>query len=358
MSDYIPLSLRLRPQYFRDFVYNEPIILILKNMIQQNRVPSSIMFSGGRGIGKTTLARILSRAINCTGRGKDYEPCGKCDSCKESLQGIHPDIIEIDGATHSGIDDVRKILEQAMHSPMLGEKKIFIIDEAHNLNRSVASFDAMLKILEEPPESVIWLFCTTAKSKFPETIKSRMVALDLRMVPTSILATYITKVLNAEDTSIDTDQVAPVVANLAGNSVRDALTLLEKVIPYCNEKGWSRGAVIEAVGAFDVVKVPDLLHMLGQRSSGGLWALLDQILESGVDAEVLFEAVTKIINNLMTISLGGTVEGSEVYFPLMDNFPVPRVIYLSNIILKRARDLQVVTNQKMVMQMLALELCV
>jgi DNA polymerase-3 subunit gamma/tau len=362
MADYQPLALKLRPQFFKDFIYNEPIILILKNMILKNQIPNGIIFSGTRGIGKTTLARILARSLNCEKRkAKEFEPCGKCPSCKESVEGTHPDIIEIDGATHGNIEDIRHILDQAAHTPMMGEKKIFIVDEAHNLGRSQASWDALLKILEEPPEHVVWIFCTTQKHKIPDVIKSRLISLDLRMVPTQVIEKYMMELLAKKDLGfgkIPTDEVAPVIASTANNSIRDALTLLEKVIPFCDEKGWSKQTVLEAIGAFDVLKIPDILGLIVQKNSAGLWAILNGILESGIEPDPLFESLTSIINNLMTIYLGGFVEQTPLFSPFMAHFTPQRIVYLCDVILKRTRDLQYSTNKKMVVQVTAMELCV
>jgi DNA polymerase III subunit gamma/tau len=362
MADYQPLALQLRPQFFKDFIYNEPIILILKNMILKDQIPNGIIFSGTRGIGKTTLARILARSLNCQDRKEtEFEPCGKCESCKESVEGIHPDILEIDGATHGNIEDIRKILDQAVHTPMMGLKKIFIVDEAHNLGRSQASWDALLKILEEPPEHVVWVFCTTQKHKIPDVIRSRLVSLDLRMVPTKIIEKYIMEILAKKDLGfgkIPTYDVAPIIANTANNSIRDGLTLLEKVMPYCDEKGWSKQTVLEAIGSFDSLKIPDILGLIVQKNSAGLWATLNTILESGIEAEPLFEALTSIINNLMTIYLGGFVEQSALFTPFMSHFAPPRIIYLCDTVLKRARDLAYSSNKKMVIQVTAMELCV
>jgi DNA polymerase III subunit gamma/tau len=361
MTDYQPLALKLRPQFFKDFIYNEPIILILKNMILKSQIPNGIIFSGTRGIGKTTLARILARSLNCEKRKKtEFEPCGKCPSCKESLEGTHPDILEIDGATHGNIEDIRKILEQAAHTPMMGNKKIFVVDEAHNLGRSQASWDALLKILEEPPEHVVWVFCTTQKHKIPDVIKSRLISLDLRMVPTKIIEKYTMEILAKKDLGfgkIPTYDVAPIIANSANNSIRDALTLLEKIIPYCDDKGWSKQTVLDAIGAFDILKIPDILGLIIQHNTAGLWALLNGIMESGIEPDPLFESLTAVINNLMTIYLGGFVETSSLYTPYMSEFAPARLIYLCDIILKRTRDLQFSNNKKMVIQVASMELC-
>lgn len=357
MSEYTPLALKLRPTQFEQFIYNEPITEILKSMIINNKLPNGIVFSGTRGIGKTTLARIVARAVNCEKRKKkSAEPCGKCASCKEEF---HPDIIEIDGATHGNIDDVRKILDQAAHTPMMSDMKVFIVDEAHNLGRSQASWDALLKVLEEPPDHILWIFCTTQKSKIPDTIKSRLVSLDLRMVPTNLIDRHIgNTMMNEWDVGKDGQgEVAPVIALAAKNSIRDALTLLEKIAPYCNEKGWNKVTALEAMGSFDILKVPDMLTMITQNNSAGLWALLNQIMEAGVEPEPLFDAISSVVNDLMTLYLGGQIAAPDLYTPFMQHFIPARIIYLCDCVFKRSRDLYVSSNKKMVLQVLSMELC-
>lgn len=360
---YIPLALKHRPKTFEDFVYNEPIKSILKSMIIKQQLPNGIIFSGTRGIGKTTLARLLARSVNCEKRPKkSHEPCGSCDSCKEALQGSHPDIIEIDGATHGSIEDIRKILEQAAHTPLMGGMKIFIIDEAHNLGRSTASWDSLLKVLEEPPDHVMWIFCTTQKQKIPDTIKSRLVSLDLKMVPTNELTQYLYEILAREGldrsspANLMPEDVCKTLSLAANNSVRDALTLLEKVIPYCNEKGWTKQNAQEALGVFDLVKVPEILYLIASHQKAELWAILNSILESGVDVEELFNALARVVNDIMTIYLGGEVAQPDVYLPYMEYFPVGRIIHISDVIFKRSRDLYTSSNKKMVMQVVAIEL--
>lgn len=362
MAEYIPLALKLRPTNFNDFIYNEPIVSILESMIINNKLPNGIIFSGTRGIGKTTLARIFARSLICEKKKKkSAEPCGKCSNCKESLEGRHPDIIEIDGATHGNIDDIRRILEQAQHTPMVSDKKIFIVDEAHNLGRSAASWDSLLKMLEEPPEHVMWVFCTTAKHKIPDTIKSRLVSLDLRMVPTSVLDNYLGGIMMKEweVNKNGQDEVAPTVALAANNSIRDALTLLEKIAPYCNEKskGWSKRYALEALGSFDMLKTPELLELIVGHNSAGLWAMFNSVIESGVEPEPLFEAVSTVVNNIMTLYLGGIIPDPNPYIPHMEHFEPARIIYMCDTVFKRSRDLYSSSNKKMVLQVLAMELC-
>jgi len=361
MSNYKPLSVALRPEFFRDFVYNEPAISIVKNMLANDTLPNGLILSGIRGVGKTTLARIVSRSLNCTNRQPDSaEPCGECESCKESLQSAHPDILEIDGATHSGVDDIRRIIDSAYTTPLLGNKKVYILDEAHNLARSVASWDTLLKILEEPPDHVFWIFCTTQKHKIPDVIKSRLVTLDLKSVPESVLSNYLYSVMQwmfpDQDTEIN-GMVSYYVSISSGNSIRDALTLLEKVIPYCKEKGWIADNVWEAIGSFDTSKVQEILNHLASKDSTKLWALISSLIDGGIDPEVIYGSINTVISGLILANLGGRGPYENIILPYLSHFPPPRALVLADIVLKRQRDFDISTRKSMVLQVMVLELC-
>ena len=174
------------------------------------------------------------------------------------------------------------------------------------------------------------------------------------------MSKYLMEILAKKDLGfgkIPTDEVAPIIALAAKNSIRDALTLLEKIIPYCDEKGWSAATVKEAMGAFDMLKVPDILNLIVQKNSAGMWATLNQIMESGVEPEPLFDALAGIVNNLMTLYLGGQIADPDLYTPYMQQFTPARIIYLCDSLFKRSRDLYVASNKKMVIQVLAMELC-
>jgi len=349
-----PLALELRPKTFKEFVYNEHIVFVLQAMLEENMMPNGIMFSGIRGIGKTTLARLVAKTLNC----QEYpakEPCNKCESCLAANDNLHPDIREIDGATHGNIDDIRKIIDEIQTAPMVGSKKIFIIDEAHNLGRSTASWDALLKVLEEPPPHILWVFCTTQKNKIPETIKSRLVSLDLKAVPTNIIYNYL---FNLTDALAHNPGSAQLIARAANNSMRDALTILEKITPYCDDKGWATNIVAFVIGAFDTSIVVNILHSIAQKNAVGVWAELEKQLDDGVDPGLLFDdGIVKPINTLMSLVLGAEVEQSDLYMPFVSQLGVPRLQYLANVVVNRSQSFIEATNKKLVFQILSMELC-
>jgi DNA polymerase-3 subunit gamma/tau len=357
--EYQNLANQLRPNTFKDFIYNEQVVSVLKNMLTNSHIPNGILFSGVRGIGKTTLSRLFARALNCTDR-TDEEPCGVCDNCKASLGGGHPDIIEISGSTHGNIDDIRKIIDMVPLTPMMGKYKVFIIDEVQGLGRSQSSFDALLKVLEEPPSHVVWLFCTTAKQKIPVTIKSRLVSLDLKLVPTKVISQYVAGLLNQllEQHPDDIMYYEEAIARAANNSIRDALTILEKVIPYCQEKGWSEQNVYKVLGHIDEGKIQAMINCLVKRDPICLWSIFDDLLESGVEPDVLYEdGIVRIVSNLMLVSFGVFVDHNDLFLEALKQLTPPRVRYLANALLKYTKQYNESTNKKFVFQLLAIELC-
>lgn len=352
---YEPLALQLRPNYFKDFIYNEPTVLILQKMLESNRLPNGLMFSGIRGIGKTSAARIFARTLNCE-KYPAKEACGVCPSCVASLNGLHPDIREIDGASHGNIDDIRKILEEATLAPYLGRKKVFIIDEAHNLGRSQASWDALLKILEEPPPHITWVFCTTQKHKIPDVIKSRLVSFDLRGIPTGMLSGYLVDILSKLGID-DTDGVSDVIARTAKNSIRDALTFLEKAMPYCEEHGWTKKNINFILNVLDFEDIRNIMEALRSNNISSLWTIFERLLDDGMDPETIFnEGIVPMIDSLMARCLGSGCDNHEEYDIYISRLGSQRVRQMADVIIRRSNDFTLTTNKKLVLQSLALEL--
>jgi DNA polymerase III subunit gamma/tau len=363
MEKYVNLATALRPTTFDKVVYNEHVSLVLKSMLVQNKVPTGVLFSGVRGVGKTSLSRLFARALNCQNR-VDYNPCNECESCKMSLVGNHPDIVEVSGSTNGNIDDIRKLMDQAMLSPIIGKYRVFIIDEVQGLGRSQSSFDALLKVLEEPPAHVVWLFCTTAKNKLPETIKSRLVSLDLKSVPTDTISDYLNstalpgQVTFPKTKKKDVKAVTDVVAFGAKNSIRDALTLLEKVIPYCNEKGWSDKNALFALGSMESAKCFSILEAIANYDSKLLWSELENIINSGIDVEVVFnDGVLEAINNLLLVSIGGQSLYADEYLSYFQKIGPARVLYLADVVARRNEQFNNSNNKKFMLQFITIELC-
>jgi DNA polymerase-3 subunit gamma/tau len=280
-----------------------------------------------------------------------------------SLAGHHPDIMEVSGSTNGNIEDIRKLMDHAMLTPIAGNYKVFIVDEAQGLGKSQSSWDALLKVLEEPPSHLVWIFCTTNKAKIPDTIKSRLVSLDLKSIPTGVIADYIIEIIKKQikEKGIkvkDIKEAAAVVAFASKNSMRDALTLLEKVIPYCKEKGWNQESALFSIGSMDSAKAFAILDCVANKDSKGLWAVLQEILESGVDPDTLFnDGIVDAVSNLLLVSSGGQPLYIDQYIACFKSIGIPRILYISDVLARRTDQFNSSNNKKFMLQLIALEIC-
>lgn len=220
------IALKYRPQTFQEVVGQEPVIRLLKNAIQTQQLPHALIFSGIRGIGKTTLARIVAKVLNCE-NPKDGDACGKCSSCLGVQDNSHLDIIEIDAASHTGVDNIRELIESSQYKAIRGQVKVFIIDEVHMLSKS--AFNALLKTLEEPYDHVYYILATTEIHKVPPTILSRCMRCSLSAFSSLEIRNYMEKILKAENIGFESDALDDIVYSSSG-SMRDALTFLNQII--------------------------------------------------------------------------------------------------------------------------------
>ena len=259
---YEVLARKYRPQQFEDVVGQEHVTTTLQNAIVGGRVAHAYLFVGPRGTGKTTTARIFAKALNCA-EGSSAEPCDTCDACKEIMQGNSLDVLEIDGASNNGVEQVRDLRQNVQYSPARGPYKIYIIDEVHML--SMAAFNALLKTLEEPPAHVKFVFATTEPQKVPATILSRCQRFDLRRIPTRTIVERLQEIAVAEDLQVD-DAALLAVARGAEGGMRDAQSALDQLIAFRGKE----------------IKEADVLAVFGLVSWGALSALTDAVLEGDI----------------------------------------------------------------------------
>src|SRR5882762_3632926 len=228
---YQVIARKWRPQTFADLVGQEHVTETLANAIKKDRVAHAYIFSGARGVGKTTLARILGKALDCV-NGPTAEPCGVCDACVTIANGTSVDYHEMDGASNRGIDAIRELTEAVRYQPAVLRKKVYVIDEVHML--TTEAFNALLKTLEEPPPHVTFVLATTEPHKLPNTILSRCQRYDFKLVPASRLAQHLVGIFASENLAIDAGAISLLVRE-SGGSVRDALSLCDQIISYVGD---------------------------------------------------------------------------------------------------------------------------
>ncbi|HTI03086.1 MAG TPA: DNA polymerase III subunit gamma/tau [Acidisoma sp.] len=303
-APYRVLARAYRPARFEDLIGQDAMVRILRRAFATGRIAHAFMLTGVRGTGKTTTARIIARCLNCTGAdgkgGPTADPCGICPNCRAIMADRHPDVIEMDAASRTGVDDVREIIEATRFRPMEARVKVFIIDEVHMLSRN--AFNALLKTLEEPPPHVKFVFATTELRKVPITVLSRCQKFDLRRVPAAELAAHFGRIAAQEGVAI-APEALDLIARAADGSVRDGLSLLDQAIVMGTVEGGSIAveAVADMLGLADQGLVFDLFEHLMAGRAPQVLAMLDQAHERGADAGLVLQdllALTHLLSRL------------------------------------------------------------
>jgi DNA polymerase-3 subunit gamma/tau len=293
---YQVLARKHRPQRFEDVISQGHVTRTLINAMANGRVSSAYLFTGPRGTGKTTTARILAKAINCV-NGPTPTPCGECPACVEITAGSSLDVLEIDAASNTGVDDVRTLRENARYLPASGRYRIYIIDEVHRLSGS--AFDALLKILEEPPAHVMFIFATTEPQKVPETIRSRTQRYDFHRVPVSDLSLHLARIAALEEIEIDEDALK-MLARKADGSVRDAISLLDQLSAYAGEKITGRH-VTEALGLIESRFYFDYVEAIAAKNAPSSLEMIGKLIESGAKFTEFCIGLAEHFRNLMIL---------------------------------------------------------
>ncbi len=294
---------RYRPDNFADLIGQTQVTDPLRAALKSDRVHHAYLFSGPRGCGKTTSARILARCLNCE-KGPTDNPCGECPSCKELARGGPGslDVVEIDAASHNGVDDARELRERAVFAPARDRYKIFILDEAHMV--TTQGFNALLKIVEEPPAHVKFIFATTEPEKVIGTIRSRTHHYPFRLVPPAELLDYLAEVLGSEGYAAE-DGVLPMVVRASGGSVRDALSLLDQLIAGSDEKKIQYERSINLLGFTHDNLMAEVIEAFAELDAAKAFRAVDRIIQSGQDARRFLEDLLERIRDLMLVhSLG------------------------------------------------------
>ena len=301
---YQVLARRCRPQSFEDVIGQQHVTRTLRNAIREGRIAHAFLFCGERGVGKTSIARILAKALNCN-NGPLEQPCNECPSCKEITAGTAIDVHEIDGASNTSVDDVRVLRENVRYMPSRDRYKIYIIDEVHMLSKP--AFNALLKTLEEPPAHVIFMFATTEPEKIPDTIISRCLRFDLKRIATQDIIGHLEALVAQENISIS-KRALYLIARTAEGSMRDAQSLLDRILSYC--PGEVRDAdVEELLGRVDRGVLCKITEALIAEDAPSCLETLNSIYESGFDLRQFYYAYLEHLRDLMVVKVSGKSSG-------------------------------------------------
>jgi len=295
----LALYRKYRPSVFADVIGEEHVTVPLSNALESGRTHHAYLFSGPRGCGKTSSARIMARSLNCV-KGPTPNPCGECQSCND-LVANGPgslDVIELDAATHGLVDDARDLRDKAFFAPVQSRYKIYIIDEAHQLGPGAAN--ALLKVVEEPPPHVIFIFATTEPEKLIATIRSRTHHYPFRLVPPGILAAHLEKICNHEGVSV-AKGVIPLVVRASGGSVRDALSVLGQLLAGAGKEGVSYEIAIQLLGFTDGALLDDAIDAIAAHDGATLFKTIDRVIESGHDPRRFTSDMLERIRDLMIV---------------------------------------------------------
>jgi len=291
---YLVLARKWRPQVFADMTGQEHVVRTLANAIAANRVAHAFLFCGPRGVGKTTAARLLARALNCE-KGPTHEPCGACRPCQEIAATTSVDVAEIDGASNNGVEDVRQIRERVTYLPQRDRHKIYIIDEVHML--TTAAFNALLKTLEEPPPHVKFIFATTEPHKLPDTILSRCQRHNFRRIPTPRMIERLAFIAKEEGAKISEASLA-LIARQSEGGMRDSLSLLDMVLSACGREPTDE-AIAEALGAVARTAVHEICEGLVRRQAKPVLTRLEDLHVRGADFKRLAEELALHLRHLL-----------------------------------------------------------
>ena len=360
-TSYEVLALKWRPQNFNELVGQESVQRTLTNAIKQNRLYPVLIFTGPRGTGKTSTARIIAKTIRCLNR-KEEMPCNTCEQCQLVQEGKNLDVIEIDGASNNGVDAIRELRDTINYLPSQGSRKIYIIDEVHMLSNS--AFNALLKTLEEPPEHVLFIMATTEAHKIPQTVMSRAQRLDFHLINPLLIKEQLEKICKSENLPLD-DQALWLIAKQAQGSLRDAQSLLDQMITFCG-KDITAEKIIEILGLADLKIVFNCLESIIKRDEQKMLGVLKDIHSKGIVPKLILQELIVALRNLIVLKVNpdnkqNLIQTSQQEIDqlkdLISESSYEELHFLFDMLLKGEQELLFSSDGRMVLEILLLRFC-
>ncbi len=333
---YVPFARKYRPRFFREVVGQEVAVKIIKNSVKANRIAHAYLFAGPRGVGKTTLARLLAKSVNCLNPAEG-EPCGECENCREIDRGSFPDLVEIDAASNRGIDDVRALREAANYRPLKGKYKVYIIDEAHMLTKE--AFNALLKTLEEPPENTIFVLCTTEYDKILPTILSRCQRIVFKRAGKKEVLEYLKGICQKEGIDYSEDALS-LLAELSDGSMRDSASLLDQATAY-TEANITLESVKELLGILTKEELLRFIKTLLESKVREALEFIEELYYRGFNLEKIWGMLHREVNNLILFKSLENPETVLEEVELYEDFkevPLESLLYLEEVISRGGVD--------------------
>jgi DNA polymerase-3 subunit gamma/tau len=353
-TSYLVLARKWRPQLFEEVVGQQHITQTLQNAISQKRVAHAFLFSGARGVGKTSTARILAKALNCE-KGPQINPCGQCTNCQEVTHGTSMDVIEIDGASNRGIDEIRELKENVRYTPAKSRYKIYIIDEVHMLTKE--AFNALLKTLEEPPPYIIFIFATTEPHKIPATILSRCQRYDFKRIPFREVIGSLKRIVEEEKIQISQRGLLSIAQESEG-SLRDAQSLLDQVIAYAG-KNIRDEDIAEVLGLIDRKILNDTIEAIVNRDVERCMEVIEVVYHFGYDLQHFCRELLQYLRNLILIKVSQHPEGLmelpeeelELFKRQAEKFQFDQLNHLFSLLLKGEQEIAQSTFPRTMLEM-------
>ena len=352
-------ALKYRPNNFSDVIGQEHLITVISNSITLKRIPNAFLLTGPHGVGKTTIARIVAKSINCKDRIPDSaEPCNKCLNCQMITASEHPDVIEMDAASHTSVDNIRNILETTQYLPLKNQYKVFIIDEVHMLSNS--AFNALLKTLEEPPEHIKFIFATTEINKIPVTITSRCQHMNLNRLSSDTIKAHLQEVASQENIKFEKEAME-IIANLAQGSIRDSLSIFDSILVYDNAYISSK-TVQNVFGMTSKDNISQLGYLIITGESKKSLQLFNTLYQAGSDPVLTLQSLLRLFYALSKelINAGDSKDiyiNMRLFTPIIKKISIATINYLWQILIKGLQEIKLSPETNIACEMVIIRLC-